>query len=217
MKKLCGIASIGLLFSIAAFCEISFAQNAQKDEKVIVTVPQNKRISLKTSISVSAIPTSSSQSTDTEAFTQQISSGNSLTIKPNASAPALSSIFISEICSDTVCEDISSGQAETNTVFTGSNIYIAVWEIGYGSEEIATQGGTTVASKYLLSNQLVCLYGTTYYAGCPQGGTAVGNYYEWNVGYYLSNYYGQNFTAKDTSIVSPYNTLSTSIFIQYSH
>lgn len=146
---------------------------------------------------------------------KSIQSNAVLGFSPDRPAPPLSSIFINNVCSPTACESDSSGQLSTSNTYTGSNVYVYVWEIGYGSGEIATQGGTTVSNAYLVAKQAVCQSGSSYVTPCPNGSTVAGWRYEWNVGYHLSNNYAKNFTAQGTSLNSPFNTISTSMQIQY--
>jgi hypothetical protein len=155
-------------------------------------------------------------STDTAA-SREIKSQTSPTaatsssITPNALAPPLSQIFVNNVCSPNVgCETILGGQTRTALIHSGSYVYVYVWEIGYGSGESAAMSGSNLGSQYLVSKDAVCQSGSSYTTSCPNGSTIVGWRYVWNVIYYITPpFNGPVFTAKDTSSVSPYNTLST--------
>lgn len=136
----------------------------------------------------------------------------------NVAAPGLTRIFISNVCTVSTgsgCESISSGQTSTANTYSGPNVYTFVWEIGYGSGQIAHQGGAQIANTYLVGKVPVCISGSQYTTSCPAGSTISGYRYEWNNGYYLNQSSAQNFAAQDTSQNSPYNTLSTGINIKY--
>jgi hypothetical protein len=142
----------------------------------------------------------------------------SISPEPDTPAPALTRVFINNVCtssSGTGCETISSGQVSTANTYSGSQVYTFVWEIGYGTGEIATQGGTQIASAYLESKSGVCQSGSNYTINCPTGSSIVGWRYVWDNGYYLNQGFGEHFAAQDTSSVSPYSTYSASLTIQY--
>jgi len=139
---------------------------------------------------------------------------------PDSPAPALTRVFINNVCVDaagTTCETITSGEVQTANVYHGSAAYVFVWEIGYGTGEIATQGGNVYANAEMVGKVPVCQSGSNYTTNCPNGSTVVGFRYEWDAGYYLNLGYGIKFTAQDTSEVLPYNTYSAQLNIQYSH
>ncbi len=136
---------------------------------------------------------------------------------PNDAAPALSRMFINNVCSTTACETISSGQLATSATYTGSSVYVYVWEIGYGSGETASQGGFPLSNSYLVGEQSVCQSGNYYTTPCPTGATVLGWRYEWNIGPFLSNGDAENFAAQDTSVNPPHNTLYTNLQINYQH
>jgi hypothetical protein len=50
---------------------------------------------------------------------------------------------------------------------------------------------------------------------CGTGETVVGYLYGWNVTHYVEGNYGNLFAAQDTSINSPFNTISTSFSISH--
>jgi len=133
-----------------------------------------------------------------------------------APAPGLTFLQVLNVCSTQGCDTISNGQFATNITHKGSQVYAYVWEIGYGRGEIAKQGGALLTSAQQVAFNPVCLVGGSYTINCPSGYTVVGFRYVWNVGYWLSNGYAQSFTAQDTSINYPYNTLSTFLTIKYS-
>ena len=133
-----------------------------------------------------------------------------------APAPGVTFLQVVNVCSTQGCDTISSGQLATQITHKGPQVYAYVWEIGYGRGEIAKQGGALLTSGQQIAYNPVCLFSGSYTINCPSGYTIVGFRYVWNVGYYLSQGYAQNFTAQDTSLNSPFNTLSTALQIKYS-
>lgn len=152
---------------------------------------------------------------DASAFVPAKPTDTPMLVHPDGPAPPLTQIFVNNVCNATTCETISSGQPSTVNTYTGASVYVYVWEIGYGNGELATQGGSTIASAYLIGKVPVCA-AAGYTITCPAGSSVVGFRYEWNAGHYLSLGYGTFFAAQDTSSVSPFNTLSTGITIKYS-
>ena len=138
---------------------------------------------------------------------------------PDSSAPPLTKVYVYQVCSTSAgCEYIASGQTETDLVHGGTDIYVTVYEIGYGTGETATQGGNLLGSSYLVSWTSLCetlVKLKVVYGPCSVGQTVVGFAYEWNVAYYIENNFGDLFAASDTSEVYPYNTYSTSLTIQH--
>ncbi len=68
-------------------------------------------------------------------------------------------------------------------------------------------------------NRAVCLHGNSYSVApnCPTQFTVKGYRYVFNVGYFLSNNYAENFSATDISVNSPYNRLTANLQINYKH
>jgi hypothetical protein len=128
--------------------------------------------------------------------------------EPDTPAPPLTRIFINNVCT-------SASGSGCETIYRGSQVYTFVWEIGYGSGEIATQGGTQIVSAYLESKIGVCQSGSNYTINCPVGSSIVGWRYVWDSGYYLNQGFGEHFAAQDMSSVSPYNTYNAGLTIQY--
>lgn len=149
-----------------------------------------------------------------ESATSDVAGGG---VHPDAPAPPLTQLVITNVCSTATCENISVGQTATAVTYTGTTVDVFVWEIGYGNGEIATQGGFQLTSSYLVAKQAVCQSGNQYVTPCANGQTVAGWRYEWSVGSLLNQNYGENFTAADTSEVSPYNHLSVGLTIRYTH
>jgi hypothetical protein len=136
------------------------------------------------------------------------SSAEPQVIKPDAPAPGLSS-FILQVCSATAgCETVSVNNLQTTLTHGGSYIDAYVWEVGYGSGEVATMSGNQLSSSYLVAKTPFCQQGNQYVIPCPNGYTVAGFQYEWNVTTYVETYSSPNFVASDTSINSPYNQVS---------
>ena len=84
-----------------------------------------------------------------------------------------------------------------------------VQEIGYGGTPIAWMQGTLLANAKNYPNEGICSVNGYYTNQCPNGATIVG----WYRYFDLSGYQGGQFQEQNTSIVSPFNTLSTFINI----
>lgn len=136
-------------------------------------------------------------------------------VQPDSPAPALSEIAIIDVCEPQGCEQIGSSSTSTANVFTGTDVQPIVLEVGYGTGEIATQAGTQLPSADLLAKVSVCQSGNELTTSCPAGSLVVGFLYDWEVGTLLSEGFGGNFTANDTSATVPINTLRVGINIQY--
>jgi Domain of unknown function (DUF4879) len=87
---------------------------------------------------------------DASAFVPAKPTDTPMLVHPDGPAPPLTQIFVNNVCNATTCETISSGQPSTVNTYTGASVYVYVWEIGYGNGELATQGGSTIASAYLI-------------------------------------------------------------------
>lgn len=155
----------------------------------------------------------------TEVAYPQDKDGNLLSVHatPNGTAPALSAVFVANVCSATAaCEQISSGQLLSSLTHGGSYIDVYVWEIGYGVGETAKQGGVQLSNSYLVDYRPVCnAAGGGYTVNCPNGSTIVGYRYVWNVAFYVETYGSNPFTAQDPSSVPPYNSCNTTLTIKH--
>ena len=194
--------------AIATALSFGFTQSGIPQEKQTPKV--EVQVSPADSIPVASTPKTSGPETTT---TDVVGGG----VQPDGPAPPLTKVFINNVCSPTACETINVNELQTVNTYSGSNVYVYVWEIGYGNGEIATQGGATIANTYLVGKTSVCQSGSNYVTPCANGQTVIGWRYEWNVGYYLNLNYAENFNAQDTSEVLPYNTYSAHIQINYSH
>lgn len=175
--------------------------------------PAGAETSSTRSIPIDAVPKQQGVESDTKGAGDNAA-------RPLSPAPALTSIFVNNVCTSAQenigdCETIASGQLSTKTTYTGSDVYTFVWEIGYGTGEIASQGGIQLSKDKLKSTKGICKNGNEYTIDCLPGNTIVGWRYVWDVGYWLSRGSGQNFTAQDTSQNPPIRTYSTSLTIKY--
>lgn len=60
---------------------------------------------------------------------------NTARLSPDSPAPALSRLFINNVCSDGAgCETITSNELQTSLVHSGANIDVYVWKLGMGTE-----------------------------------------------------------------------------------
>lgn len=86
---------------------------------------------------------------------------------------------------------------------------VVVREIGYGGTPIAYMAGSLLATAKNYQNIPICIVGG-YYSTCTAGNTIVGWYRYFN----LDGYNSGQFNYQNTSLNSPWNTLSRGIYIK---
>jgi hypothetical protein len=126
-----------------------------------------------------------------------------------APAPGLTSARIYAVGS-TSCgwEYINgNGSGSTSCNHGGGELRVAIMEIGYGSNPIASMNGGQLPRSARYSSTGICVTGTQYTWPCKAGQTIVGWLDEYNVDGYDS---GQ-FKYQNTSTNAPYNTVYTQI------
>jgi len=102
------------------------------------------------------------------------------------------------------------GQLSTVWDHGGTQLRVVVQEIGYGGTPTAYMAGTLLAAAKNYQNTPICIVGGYYTSPCPAGYTIVGWYRYFN----LDGYNSGQFTYRNTSLNSPWNTLSTGIYIK---
>lgn len=102
------------------------------------------------------------------------------------------------------------GQLTTVGDHGGAQLRVVVQEIGYGSTPIAYMAGSLLSTAKNYQNTPICIVGGYYTSPCPAGYTIVGWYRYFN----LDGYNSGQFTYRNTSLNSPWNTLSTGIYIR---
>jgi hypothetical protein len=102
------------------------------------------------------------------------------------------------------------GQTATAGQHGGAQLRVVVQEIGYGGTPFAYMAGNFLPASANYENDPICIVGNYYTTPCPAGYLVVGFYR-----YFDLDGYGTpgEFTYQNTSIVSPFNTLSTQIDI----
>lgn len=102
------------------------------------------------------------------------------------------------------------GQSSTVGDHGGAQLRVVVQEIGYGSSPFAWMAGSMLPSSANYQTDSICISGNYYVSPCPVGGIVVGWYRYYN----LDGWQDNLFQYQNTSTNSPWNTLSTSIYIQ---
>jgi hypothetical protein len=128
---------------------------------------------------------------------------------PRAPAPALSSIRVYAVGSTSCGWEYTNGNGSTTCNHGGGELRVAVIEIGYGANPIASMNGGQLPRSARYASTGICITGTQYTWPCTPGQTVVGWLDEYNVDGHESGY----FKYQNTSTNAPYNTLYTQINI----
>ncbi|AEY69549.1 hypothetical protein AH2_00039 [Burkholderia phage vB_BceS_AH2] len=128
-----------------------------------------------------------------------------------APAPPLSRIIMFAVGSSNCGWEYMTtiGQISTTCDHGGAQLRAVVQEIGYGGTPIAWMQGGLLPNSANYLNEAICIVNGYYTTACPNGATIVGWYRYFN----LDGYQNGQFQEQNTSIVSPFNTLSTFINI----
>jgi hypothetical protein len=102
------------------------------------------------------------------------------------------------------------GQQGTVGDHGGAQLRVVVQEIGHGNVPLAYMAGSMLPDSANYQNDTICISGNYYVSPCPVGGIIVGHYRYFN----LDGWQDNIFQYQNTSMNSPFNTLSTSIYIQ---
>ncbi|MBP2859461.1 YolA family protein [Dickeya oryzae] len=129
-----------------------------------------------------------------------------------APAPALSRVAVYAVGSSNCgWEPMTSlGQFSTTCDHGGSQLRVAVQEIGYGSNPVAWMNSGLLPRSANYQTDTICNVGGQYTFPCPAGYTVVG----WMRYYNLDGNESGQFQFQDTSTNAPRNTLSTQITIR---
>lgn len=102
------------------------------------------------------------------------------------------------------------GQASTVGLHGGAQLRVVVQEIGYGGTPFVHYAGNFLPASANYENDPICIVGNYYTSPCPAGYLVVGFYR-----YFDLDGFGTpgEFTYQNTSLNSPFNTLSTQIDI----
>lgn len=128
---------------------------------------------------------------------------------PRAPAPALSSIRVYAVGSTACGWEYTNGNSSTTCNHGGGELRVAIIEIGYGANPIASMNGGQLPRSARYASTGICITGTQYTWPCTPGQTVVGWLDEYNVDGHESGY----FQYQNTSTNAPYNTLYTQINI----
>lgn len=128
---------------------------------------------------------------------------------PRAPAPALSSVRVYAVGSTSCGWEYINGNSSTSCNHGGGELRVAIIEIGYGANPIASMNGGHLPRSARYASTGICITGTQYTWPCTPGQTIVGWLDEYNVDGQESGY----FRYQNTSTNAPYNTLYTQINI----
>ena len=149
---------------------------------------------------------------DAPTTTAQSASQSSAVIKPQASAPPLTSVAIYAVGSTQYGGyEYTYGDYTTTGDHGGAQLRVAFEEWGYGQGRVAKFNGAVLPSSANYLSQPIC--GGTPASpnlSCPAGSTAIGFLQYYN----LDGNQSGTFQAQSTSINTPIRTYSTSIVIR---
>ena len=128
-----------------------------------------------------------------------------------APAPALTAMWVYAVGSSNIGWEVmqTRGQFSTKQNHGGALMRAAVIEIGYGYSPFAYMQGSLLPASKIYQTDSVCIVGGYYTWPCPAGYTVVGYFRYIN----LDGYQNGQFSYRNTSVNSPWNTMSTWINI----
>jgi hypothetical protein len=139
-------------------------------------------------------------------------SGDSPFVPPGAKrapAPPLTTIWVYGVGSTNCGWEYTSDLYLTKCDHGGGELRVAILEIGYGANRIASMNGGVLPSSAMYASTTVCVTGGRYTWPCTAGQTVVGFLNEYNVD---GNESG-TFRYQNTSSNAPWNTVSAQINI----
>ncbi|WP_366144632.1 YolA family protein [Idiomarina sp.] len=130
-------------------------------------------------------------------------------VTPFAPAPPLTDMWVYAVGSSDCGWEETAGLSVTTCDHGGTQLRVAILEIGYGSNEIAWMNGGQLTNSDQYSSTPVCVTGGYYSWPCSAGQTVVGYLNEYSV----DGYQNGIFKYQNTSTNSPWNTMSVQISI----
>lgn len=124
-----------------------------------------------------------------------------------APAPGLTSVRVYAVGSTSCGWEYINGSGTTTCNHGGAELRVAVMEIGYGSNPIASMNGGQLPRSARYASTGICITGTQYTWPCTAGQTIVGWLDEYNVDGHDSGL----FKYQNTSTNAPHNTVYTQI------
>lgn len=126
-------------------------------------------------------------------------------------APGLTYLQISYVGSSNIgWEQTPDGLYTTVYDHGGTQLRVVTDELGYGNLMVARMNGSVLPSSAQYSNSTICWNGVSYVTPCSAGQTVAGWRRYWN----LDGYQSGTFSYQNTSINSPFNTMSDWINIR---
>lgn len=126
----------------------------------------------------------------------------------NVASP-LTELYVYGVYSSNCGVEFTAGQSSTSCDHGGSVLQTAVLEIGYGGNPIVWMSGGILPSSASIGSTAVCITNNTYTWPCSAGQTIVGFLREYDI----SGNQNGLFRYQNTSLNSPFNTLSVQISI----
>jgi hypothetical protein len=134
--------------------------------------------------------------------------GERMQARAGGAAPALSVLRMNTVYSTNVGSEGVVGRTSTVQNHGGVEMLAFVFTLGYGNTPYATMNGAVIASNKI-DVAAICKTSTAY-VYCVAGQTAVGWMYQVD----LSGFQSGLLAFQQTSLNSPWNTMSASIYIQ---
>ncbi len=141
-----------------------------------------------------------------------------MALSPQAAAPQLSRELVYAVGSTQYSSSSGNlweymttiGQTSTVGDHGGAQLRVVVQEIGYGGSPTLRMNGVILAKTADYQDTSICIVGSSYTFPCPAGYTVIGYMRYIN----LDGYQSGTFSYQNSSLNSPYTTLSTSINIK---
>lgn len=127
-----------------------------------------------------------------------------------AAAPPLTAMWVYAVGSSNCGWEYTAGLYSTSCDHGGPLLRAAVLEIGYGGNDVAWMNGGLLPTTAQYASTPVCVTGGYYTWPCTAGQTVVGFLNE----YYLDGHQNGIFKYQNTSMNSPWNTMSVQISIR---
>ena len=107
-------------------------------------------------------------------------------------------------------ESIGAYQMATSRDHGGGSLRVVTEEVGYGTVLVARMNGILLPASANYQNESICFNGRAATTRCSPGQTVVGYRRYWK----LDGNQRGTFSYQNTSMNSPWNTMSDSIYIQ---
>lgn len=132
-------------------------------------------------------------------------------VTTRAAAAPLTQVRILAIGSSNIgWENIAAGAQSTTQDHGGAVLLAAVLEMGYGGNAIGRMNGGVLPSSSLYRRDTLCFVNGNATSPCPAGNSVSGFINYWDI----SGNQNGSFQHTNTSLNSPWNTLSSQVYIR---